>query len=266
MDLKRKKVFLFDIDGTLSVEDTLFEGVRELLESIKERQGKSYFITNNSTKSLKDYVEKFAKWKIPTTPNQFVTAGFTTMLYLKEHFLNELIFVLGTNSFLSELKANGLQVTEEIEPDVRCVLVGYDSELTYKKLEKVCELLSEKDLPYFATNPDLCCPARYGFVPDCGAICNMIFYATKKQPVFLGKPNPILVQLCLQDCSFSKEECIVVGDRLYTDIACGIAAGVSTCAVLTGETNEKEIAESDYKPDFCFKHIKELLEQYKKSV
>ena len=173
--LKRKKLFLFDIDGTLAIGDTLYEGSAGLLRHIEEIGGKAYYITNNSTRSGRDYVEKFRKaFRLETTEDQFITSGYMTLRFLKERYADAKIFVLGTASFVEELRKNGLHVTEKAEKDIACVVAAYDSELTYDKLIQACKVLSTTDVPFYATNPDLCCPIDFGFIPDCGAICNMI--------------------------------------------------------------------------------------------
>lgn len=259
-DLKQKKLFLFDIDGTLAVGDTLYDGSAALLSYIDRIGGQAYFITNNSTKSGADYVRKFrTAFHLETTQEQFITSGFMTLRFLKEHYADRKIFVLGTASFLSELKRNGLDVTEEPEKDAACVVVAYDSELTYEKLVRVSKLLLTTEIPFYGTNPDLRCPIDFGFIPDCGAICNLITDTTDKKPLYLGKPSPEVVDLCLSLSGFTREETLVVGDRLYTDIACGINGGVDTCVVFTGEAKPADLADTPYPPDYAFPNIKELL-------
>ena len=154
-NLKQKKLFLFDIDGTLAVGDTLYEGSRELLSYIDSIGGKSYFITNNSTRSGQDYVRKFREaFGLETTEDQFVTSGFMTIRFLKNNFMNRKIFVLGTASFVAELRKNGLQVTEAFEEGIDCVVVAYDSELNYQKLIQASRVLLTTDAPFYATNSD----------------------------------------------------------------------------------------------------------------
>ncbi len=260
--LKRKKLFLFDIDGTLALGDTLYEGSEELLSYIDSIGGKAYYITNNSTKSGMDYVEKFRKaFHLETTEEQFITSGYMTLRFLKEHYADRKIFVLGTASFIAELRRNGLMITECWEKDIACVVVAYDSELHYEKLTEVCKVLLTMDVPFYGTNPDLRCPIDFGFIPDCGAICNMITATTDKTPLYLGKPNREVVELCLKLSGFSREETLVVGDRLYTDIACGINGGVDTCVVFTGEAAKEDIEVTPYKPTFAFADVRELLTQ-----
>lgn len=262
--MKEKKLFLFDIDGTLAIDQTLMNGTLELLSYIRELNGKAAYITNNSTKSRKDYVKKFEQWNIPVTEDDFVTASYASCLYLKENHINDKIFVVGTKSFVNELKDFGLYVTEEVCDDISVVIVGFDNELNYKKIQSVCEILSRENITYLATNPDLCCPTWFGSIPDCGAICKMIACATNRLPIYLGKPNPIIVNICIEKFGFTKEETLVVGDRLYTDIACGIHGGVDTAVVFTGEATPDDCKNTKYIPTYQFSSIKELFEFYRK--
>lgn len=259
--LSEKRLFLFDIDGTIAVGNTLYNGTRPLLDYIRSAGGKAYYITNNSTMSNGDYVRKFrTSFGLETTENQFVTSGYMTLRHLLEHHSRDKIYVLGTASYIAELQRNGLHVTEEAEEDAACAVVAYDSELTYQKLVRACKLLSAKDIPFYGTNPDLCCPIDFGFIPDCGSICQMITASTGRTPQYLGKPNPQVVTLCQADSGFTDRQTLVVGDRLYTDIACGINAGVDTCVLYTGEATPEEVAQSPYKPDYAFADIQDLLE------
>lgn len=256
--LAEKKLFLFDIDGTVAVDNDLLDGSRELFSYIDAIGGMPIFITNNSTRGICDYVQKFRRWGLSYTERNFVTAGYAACLYLKQRHVSGKIFVVGTRSFIQELKSHGLPVTGTIQPGIRCVLVGFDNELTYQKIADACELLETKAVAYVATNPDLCCPTAFGSVPDCGAICRMIECAAGKKPHFVGKPDPFIVRLCLERSGFSAEQALVVGDRLYTDIACGINSGIQTAVVFTGEAKKTDLAETPFRPTFAFPSVKEL--------
>ena len=146
--LRDKRLFLFDIDGTLAVGDTLLEGSADLLAHIDRIGGRSLFITNNSTKSGRDYVERFRKvFGLTTTEDQFITSGYLTLCFLKEHYADKKVFVLGTQSFVRELRSNGLNITEAADSDVACIVAAYDSELTYEKLVHASRLLLTTDVP-----------------------------------------------------------------------------------------------------------------------
>ena len=259
--MTKKKLFLFDIDGTLAVGDTLYDGSAKLLDYIDRIGGKSYFITNNSTKSGADYVKKFKEaFGLDSTEDQFITSGYMTIRFLKEHYADKKIYVLGTQSFLSELRKNGLRITETAEKDIDCIVAAYDSELNYAKLSEACKALLTTDVPFYGTNPDLRCPIDFGFIPDCGAICNMLTETTDKTPTYLGKPSKEVVNLCLALSGFSKEETLVVGDRLYTDIACGINGGVDTCVLFTGEAKPEDLKDTPYPPTYAFENVNALLQ------
>ena len=259
--LSEKKLFLFDIDGTIAVGDTLLPGSRELLSYIRSVGGAAYYITNNSTKSGADYVRRFRDvFRLETTEDLFITSGYMTLRFLQRHYPTQTVFVMGTASFVSELKKQGLHVTETWQEDIACAVAAYDSELTYQKLVEICRVLSTLEVPFYATNPDLCCPFDFGFFPDCGSICQMITASTGKTPLYLGKPSREIVDLCLERSGFSPSQTLVVGDRLYTDIACGINGEVDTCLVYTGEATPQEEADTPYPPSCAFESVRELLD------
>lgn len=263
--LSDKKYFLFDIDGTLAVDDTLYRGSKELINYIEAIGGRAFYITNNSVKSRKDYVEKFRKWGIRTQESQFMTASYAACRYLEKNYRKKKLFVMGTPSFVEEVRSFGLAVTEEPERDVSCVVVGFDRTLRYEKVEDACELLFRQNVDFIATNPDLRCPTAFGFVPDCGGICAMLHAAVGRTPRYIGKPDAGIVNLCTEQVNADKEEVLVVGDRLYTDIACGIRAGVETALVYTGEAKEEDLRSTEFLPDYTFKNIEQLYRDFCKS-
>lgn len=261
--LKNKKLFLFDIDGTIALSEDVIDGTYELLEYIRQIGGKAVYITNNSSKSTADYVEKFKRMGIEAVSEDFVTAGSYTLSYLVKNHAKAMIYVMATRSYLSELKKMGLRVTEEYSQDVDVVLTAFDTELTYEKVEGACRLLMDKtkERIWLATNADLRCPVDFGMIPDCGSICNMISAATDRKPVYLGKPSPGLVEYSMETSGFTKEETLVIGDRIYTDIACGENAGVETCLVFTGEAKAEDVKTAANRIDFCFPSVKELYQE-----
>ncbi len=258
--LRDKRLFLLDMDGTIYEENRLFDGTVALLRRIEELGGRYVFITNNSSRSVEDYVDKVRRMGIRAGREHFFTSTQATALYLEKHFPERLVYCQGTASFVRELSESGIRVTEEAEEDVEVILVGFDLELTSLKLEKTCRLLQRRELPFIAANPDLACPVSFGFVPDCGSICMMLENATGRKPVYIGKPEPAMVNIVREKFRVSAEETLVVGDRLYTDIEAGRRAGVETVCVLTGEASEKDILEGNIKPDYTLLGVRELWE------
>ncbi len=260
-DLKKKKLFLFDMDGTIYLDNDLFDGTLDILRYIKSIGGKYIFLTNNSSKSVDKYIEKLASLGIESCPDDFLTSTNATVLYLNDHPYKK-IYALGTTSFKEQLRDADLPITDCLEDDIDCLLMGFDTELTFKKLEDACILLG-RGVDYIATNPDWVCPTWYGYVPDCGSVSTMLYNATKRLPKFIGKPEPDMALLAMEKTGFSKEETVLLGDRLYTDIACGVNAGISTVFVLSGEGTMEDLAASETKPEFVYDNIKKVYEDIK---
>ena len=260
--LKEKRLFLFDMDGTIYCENTLFEGATALFEKIKSIGGKFAFITNNPTKSVNDYVQKLLNMGVTgIDKDNFFTSAQAAAMILKNKFGDKLIYAQGTKSFITELTQAGLNVTEEYCDNANAVLVAFDTELTAQKLRNTCKILTLHDIPYYATNPDWVCPVDFGAIPDCGSMCVGIEYATGKKPIFIGKPQPTMIFEVMKKFGYSQKETLVIGDRLYTDIASGVNANVDTVCVLSGEATLDDVNKSDIKPTFTLDSIVNILNQ-----
>ena len=259
-ELKKKSLWLLDMDGTIYEENRIFDGTLQLLQHIEKSGGQYVFLTNNSSKSVEDYIKKVTAMGIRADRDNFFTSSQATVLYLQEHFPGALIYCQGTESLVQELRDSGIRVTTEMDLMADSVLVGFDTELTFQKLRNTCELLTKKDIPYIATNPDFVCPTDYGFVPDCGSMCIGIRYATGKMPLVIGKPEPTMIYIAQKKFGKSAEDAVLIGDRLYTDIASGVNAGITTIAVLSGEAKYEEIQAYEKQPSYVFQSVKEIFE------
>lgn len=256
------KLFLFDMDGTLYLGNQLFDFTKELLSKIKDSGKKYLFMTNNSSKSVTDYIKKLEKLGIESTCEDFITSSQATAYYLKKHHNDKVLYVCGTNSLKEELAKEGFAITDNTD-DAECIVMGFDTELTFKKLYDISYMLSTRDLPYIATNPDYVCPTEFGSVPDCGSVCDMIYNATGKRPIVIGKPEPLMPMLAMEKYCVNGNETAVVGDRIYTDVKSGINAGCVSVLVMSGETTEEILNASPNKPDLVLSSAKEILNSLK---
>lgn len=257
-DFRKINLFLFDMDGTLYLGDRLYEFTPELLEKIR-RAGKKYlFMTNNSSKSVADYVKKLANMGIEATEDDFSTSSQATAHYLKLHHKGARLYVCGTESLKQELRKEGFTTTENVD-EVDCIVMGFDTELTFKKLHDISFMLLTRELPYIATNPDYVCPTEFGSVPDCGSVCDMLYNATRKRPIVIGKPEALMPQLAMDKYGYTKEETAVFGDRIYTDVKSGLNAGVASILVMSGETTYEVLEASDVKPHMVLKDCSEII-------
>ena len=261
-DLKNKKLFLLDMDGTIYLDNDLFDGTMDFLEYVKSIGGRYMFLTNNSSKSVDKYIEKLAGLGIESTADDFLTSVNATVLYLKKKSYKK-IYAFGTKSFVEQLQEAGFNITTKLEDDIDCLCMGFDTELAFQKLEDACILLG-RGVDYIAANPDWVCPTWYGYVPDCGSVAEMLYNATKRRPVFIGKPQPEMALLAVEKSGFSADEAVLMGDRLYTDIACGVNAGISTIFVLSGEGTLDDVKTSEAKPEYIYQNIRELYEDLTK--
>lgn len=260
LKVNSKKLYLFDMDGTIYIGDKIFDGAKEYLEKIKNMGAKFCFITNNSSKSVSDYVKKLSNMGIEVCEDNFFTSAQAMLLFLEKNFYNQLVYVQGTKSFVDGLKKGGINVTEQFDENAKAIVVGFDSELTGEKLYTTSKMLTLlKNVPYFATNPDWCCPVEFGYIPDCGSMCFGLEKATGRKPVYLGKPESLMINIAMEKFGCEKEDTVVFGDRIYTDITAGLNAGVDTVLVLSGEATLDDYSACLEKPTYVFNSIKDLL-------
>ena len=245
--IKNCKLFLFDLDGTLYIGNRLFDFTPELLETIRSAGGRYMFLTNNSSKSVADYIKKLDSLGIRAEYEDFLTSSQATAYYLKKHHPGKKLYVCGTNSLKEELRREGFAITGNID-ETQCIVMGFDTELTFQKLEDVSKMLCTRELPYIATNPDYVCPTEFGSVPDCGSVCDMLYNVSGRRPIFIGKPSPLMPRLAMEKWGCTPEETMVIGDRIYTDIKSGLNAGTLTALVMSGETTPAILAASEDQP------------------
>ncbi len=172
-ELRDKKLFLLDMDGTIYLDEQLFDAVPEFLRRIRDTGGRALFLTNNSSRGVEGYIEKMRRLGIETTREDYLTSVDATVRHLKRDLPGKRCYVFGTRSFYDQLEEAGIPVTTDRESDVEVLLCGFDTELTFRKLEDACILLN-RGVEWVATNPDWVCPTWYGSVPDCGSVCQML--------------------------------------------------------------------------------------------
>ena len=242
------------MDGTLYLDDRLFDGVKEFLARIRERGGRYLFLTNNSSRGVEGYMEKLGGMGIRTERRDYLTSVDAAIDCLRRRYPGKRCYVQGTRSFYDQLAAVGIPVTCDREDGVDILLSGFDRELTFQKLEDSCILLN-RGVTWLATNPDWVCPTWYGAVPDCGSVCQMLTNATGREPIFIGKPQPAMAELAMRRTGFGREETVLIGDRVYTDIACAVNAGIDSILVLSGEGTREDTEKFGVRPTWIYDDI-----------
>lgn len=261
IDFKKKRLFLLDMDGTIYLGDRLFDGTLDFLRRVREMGGRYLFATNNSSRGVTAYVERLRRMGIDAVEEDFLTSVDATIWFLQGHgFQDTLIYASGTQTFKDQLRRAGFRITDHREAGIKLLLHGFDTELTFQKLEDSCILLGDPEVDFIATNPDWVCPTAWGSVPDCGSVCEMLFRATGRRPKVIGKPEPEMALLAMDRWGCTKEETVLVGDRIYTDIACGVRAGIDTAFVLSGEGVPEDIEKYGVRPSETYRDIREIFQ------
>ena len=248
----RLRCFLLDMDGTFYLGDRLLAGALRFVDEAV-RCGKDFlFLTNNSSKDRRFYADKIRRLGLAIPESKVFTSGEATALYLVGAHPGAKLYVVGTPELEREFRIRGFSLTREA-PDV-CVL-GFDTTLTYEKLWKLCDLV-RAGLPFVATHPDFNCPTPSGYMPDTGAMIAFVKASTGREPdVVIGKPNRWIVESAAHKLGLQTENLAMIGDRLYTDIALGSTAGITTFLVLSGETRREELDHSPYQPSLVFEDL-----------
>lgn len=254
--LKEKKLFLLDMDGTIYEGGRLFDGTLPLLRAIRQRGGRYLFLTNNSSYSVEVYLQRLRDMGIEAAREDFFTSAQATALILQQEYPGQQVYCMGTDALKEELRMAGIPVAETPVPDVTVALAGFDRQLTYQKLLDMCVLLRRSEVVYLATNPDWVCPVEGGnSIPDCGAMCQLLEHAVHRLPRVIGKPEPLMVEYAMKTVGATPAQTLMIGDRLYTDIAAGNRAGVDSLCVLSGETKMEEIGASADKPTYVLEDV-----------
>ena len=250
-------LFILDMDGTFYLSEDIIPGSNEFLAKVSETGRRYMFFTNNSSKDKKLYIDKLARMGCYIGPDDIYTSGDITISYLKKYYPDRTVYLMGTPPLVKSFEEAGIRLNQDTAGTADIVVVAFDMTLTYEKLEHACTLIRNGAV-YIATHPDINCPVTGGFIPDCGAFIAAVNLSTGKTPKILGKPYPETADMIELVTGIPKERTAYVGDRLYTDVACGVKNGAKGILVLSGETHSEDIEGSDVKPDFVFDRIYDI--------
>ena len=255
-NLKDKKLFVLDMDGTFYLGNRIIEGSLQFIDKLR-KTGKDYlFFTNNSSRTSEYYIQKLAKMNCSIGKKQIATSGDVTINYLKKHYSGKKIYLLATPIVEKQFFESGIELDEN---NASAVVVTFDTTLTYDKLSRACTLIRNGS-DFICSHPDLNCPTEDGFIPDCGAMCSFITTSTGVKPKYLGKPNRETVDFIIDRTGLELSDIVFVGDRLYTDIATAYYHGATGLLVLSGETKAEDLEHSEVKPDYVFECLARVID------
>lgn len=251
--------YLFDLDGTIYLGDTLLPGAAETIAALRAAGRRTIFLSNNPTKTRQQYAAKLTQMGIPTPVDDIVNSSFVLVHWLRQAAPNARLYVVGEEPLMRDLHEAGFQFSEQ-PGEIEIVVASFDRTFVYHKLQVAFDAI-RAGARLVATNPDRYCPVPGGGEPDAAAIIAAIEACTGTvcDPI-VGKPSPIMVEMILSLLDLPPDRCMMVGDRLETDITMGINAGMATCLVLTGDATREKLAASGLQPTLVLEQIDGLLE------
>lgn len=239
---------LVDLDGTVYLGDSPIPGARGAIETLRDDGVAVLFLTNKAIERRSDYSEKLTNLGIPTSPEEVVNSSAITSAYLRNNHASDPVFVVGEEPLCQELRESGLELTHD-PAETAVILASMDRHLDYETLTTALHAMDD-DTAFLATNPDRTCPTQAGEIPDCGAMVGAIEGATGRElDQVLGKPAQTTIDAATRMVGVAPERCLMIGDRLETDVRMGNRAGMTTVLVLSEVTDRETLNGSSIQPD-----------------
>ncbi len=258
--IRGKTGFICDMDGVIYHGNKVLDGVTEFVEWLKRENKKFVFLTNSSERTIKELREKLFRMGIDVGPDHFYTSALATAAFLQNQKPNGSAYIIGEAGLINALYNNGY-TSNNIDPDY--VVMGESRSYSYEVIEKAVNLV-RKGAKLVGTNPDLTGPIENGIAPATKSLISPIELATGKKAYFVGKPNPLMMRIALKKLGVRREETIIIGDRMDTDIVAGIEAEIDTCLVLSGITEKQAIEEFAYRPHYILKGVSEIVKDFQR--
>jgi 4-nitrophenyl phosphatase len=255
------KSLILDMDGVIWRGDAPIGDLPSIFSRIRDLGLKFVFATNNGTRTSEQYVTRLSNLGVQVEPWQVITSAQALSYALKQKFPSgSRIFMIGGDGVRRALEESGYEILSvEHAPAAEAVVMGIDPEITFQKMSEATYLV-RRGIPFYATNPDKTFPTPRGEIPGAGAWYSVVVTATGVQPIIAGKPFPFLMDLSLEKLGTKKDETLVVGDRLETDIAGGQAVGCPTAAVLSGVSTLEQVQAWNPPPDIVVNRLEDLFE------
>ena len=250
--------WLFDLDGTVYLGEALIPGAAETIAALRADGRREAFLSNKPLYTRADYAEKLTRLGIPTAADEVVNSSIVLARYLRKVDPGAPVFVIGEPPLIGELRAHGFEVRDDA--DVRWVVIAFDRTFDYAKLNTALQAVRRHAARLIATNPDRTCPIEGGEIPDCAGMIAAVEAVTGKTvEAIVGKPSPIILEVALATLGVAAADCVIVGDRIETDIVMGKSLGLATVLVLTGITRADDGRIADLQPDLVLSSIRALL-------
>jgi HAD superfamily hydrolase (TIGR01450 family) len=261
--LQKIRYFIFDVDGTLLLSNKVLPFASEIVTELQQNNIDFTILSNNSSFSIIENKERLERvLGVKLDDSNIYTSIQATIDYLIKNKYDQ-CYLVGTPGMIKDFEDAGI-INTDINP--KAVVLGFDKTLTYDKISKTALFLQdESTIPFFATHPDDTCPVDGGEIPDVGSFLMMFKQATERTAdIILGKPNALILELCLSKSQVDFSEVLVIGDRLETDIQMANSVGIKSVLVLTGDTKREHLEKNEVSPTLIWDDLQPLYEFLKK--
>ncbi|MBA1340676.1 MAG: Glyceraldehyde 3-phosphate phosphatase [ANME-2 cluster archaeon] len=252
--MNKPAAYILDLDGVVYRGRTVIPGACESIDRLRSSGRRVVFLTNNATRTREAIARRLVDMGIPCSAGDVISSAYAASIYIKEKYGSSTIYPVGEQGLIEELELAGHTINEQ---DADYVVAGLDREFTYEKLTRALDLLMN-GARFIATNDDAMLPTEHDFLPGAGSMVAAIQAASGEVPDVIGKPNKPIMDVLLKEYGLKSKECVMVGDRLETDILAGIRAGMRTVLVLTGASGIEDIESSGIRPDAVLDSIADL--------
>jgi len=250
--------YIFDLDGTIYLGERLIPGARETVAWLRDAGRPVVFLSNKPLEPRGNYAQKLTKLGIETPAEDVINSTQALMVYLRTHHPDAKLFAIGEQALLDELRSEGFHLTEDIG-EIDILVAAFDRTLDYHKLNIAHQALV-RGARFYATNGDRTCPIEGGAIPDCAGVIAFLEATTEREiELIAGKPSRHILDAAVERLGVPIDRCLMVGDRLGTDMVMGIRAGLDTALVLSGVTTRKMLAASDIRPRMVLESVAEMV-------
>lgn len=250
--------YILDLDGTVYLGERLIPGAQQVIQHLKAAGSRIVYLSNKPLEPRANYAQKLTRLGIPASPEDVINSTQALLTYLRTHHPDARLYVIGEPALRQEFRDEGQALTEVIE-EIDIVIAAFDRTLDYAKLNIAHQALV-RGARFFATNADRTCPVEGGAIPDCAGVIAFLEATTGRQvELVAGKPSRHILDAAIARLGVPMERCLMVGDRLATDIQMGYAAGMDTALVLTGVTSREMLRDSALQPTWVLESIAELI-------
>ncbi len=256
--IRRKKVFLIDMDGVIYHGKFLLPGVQEFLAWLKS-EGKTYrFVTNNSYFTQQELSERLERMGVHTAPEDFYTSAMAAAAFCVRQSDRPTAWAIGANGLYDALARAGVEITEN-QPEFMIMGEAVDEYTCHALAKALTFIMNGSRL--IGTNADVAGPGSYGLIPATGGMIAPLEMASGKKAYFVGKPNPLMLRQVMDQIGCHASDCVMIGDSMGTDILGALETGIATVLVLSGMTKREDVAKYAYRPDVILDGIGSLVPQ-----